>query len=52
MLQKPPKIVPVSPNAPLSLGTEIVEAVLESIPYEQVKNFHHSSTISCIDVTK
>jgi len=43
MLWKPPETVPVCPNAPLSLGTEIAEAVLESIPYEQVKNLHHSS---------
>jgi hypothetical protein len=38
-----PITVGVCPNAPLSMGTEIVEAVLESIPYDQMKNLHHSS---------
>ena len=42
--ENPPKTVPVCPNAPLSLGTENVQAVLESIPYEQVKNLQQSST--------
>ena len=43
MLWKPPKTVPVCPNTPLLWGTEIVDAVLESIPYDQMKNLHHSN---------
>jgi hypothetical protein len=43
LLWKPHKIVPVCPNTPLSVGKEVVKALLESISFDQVKNPSHYS---------